>query len=65
MSRFIYFTNDEGVNVVTSNPDDEPVMLSEYVTMASGVRAMIFCKHTILTTKILISSTYLPIQYRF
>ena len=23
-----YFTNDEGLNVVTSNPDDEPVMHS-------------------------------------
>ena len=31
-----YFTNDEGLNVVTSNPDDDPVMLSEFVTMASG-----------------------------
>ena len=31
-----YFTNDEGLNVVTSNPEDDPVMLSEFVTMTSG-----------------------------
>ena len=31
-----YFTNDEGLNVVTSNPEDAPVMLSEFLTMTSG-----------------------------
>ena len=52
MPGLFYFTNDEGLNVITSNPENEPVVLQEFMTMTSGVQVMIFCRHIILTPKI-------------
>ena len=31
-----FFSNDEGQNIITSNPEDEPIVIQEWMTMTSG-----------------------------